>query len=46
VLGAKGKILLTGEHGMEQRLRLRSEGVTFAGDRVDLEIFGYRFRAR
>ena len=46
VLGAKGRILLTGEHGMEQRLRLRSEGVAFSGDRVDLQQFGYRFRGK
>lgn len=44
VLGAKGKIRLTGEPGLEQRLRLRAEGVTVNGDRVDLEQFGCRFR--
>jgi methylated-DNA-protein-cysteine methyltransferase-like protein len=46
VLGARGKILLTGEHGFEQRLRLRSEGVTIHGDRVDLALHGYVFRAK
>src|SRR5271157_6649413 len=46
VLGAKGKILLTGEHGFEQRLRLRAEGVLVAGDRVDLGKYGHRFRSR
>ena len=44
VLGAKGRIRLTGEPGFEQRLRLRTEGVAVTGDRVDLERFGYRFR--
>jgi methylated-DNA-protein-cysteine methyltransferase-like protein len=44
VLGAKGKILLTGEPGLEQRLRLRTEGIEIAGDRVDLSRFGHRFR--
>jgi methylated-DNA-protein-cysteine methyltransferase-like protein len=45
VLGAKGRIRLTGEPGFEQRLRLRAEGVAVTGDRVDLEQFGYRFRS-
>ena len=44
VLGAKGRIRLTGEPGFEQRLRLRAEGVVVTGDRVDMERFGYRFR--
>ncbi len=44
VLGARGRIRLTGEPGFEQRLRLRAEGVAVTGDRVDLEQFGYRFR--
>jgi methylated-DNA-protein-cysteine methyltransferase-like protein len=46
VLGARGKILLTGEHGFEQRLRLRAEGVAINGDRVDLKLHGHVFRAR
>jgi methylated-DNA-protein-cysteine methyltransferase-like protein len=45
VLGAKGRIRLTGENGFEQKLRLRSEGVAVTGDRVDLKTFGYLFRA-
>ena len=44
VLGARGKILLTGEPGFEQRLRLRSEGVAIDGDRVDLKQHGYGFK--
>ena len=46
VLGARGKILLPGESGLEQRLRLRTEGVAFTGDRVDLERYGHRFKTR
>ena len=46
VLGAKGKILLPGESGLEQRLRLRTEGVTFKGDRVDLARYGHTFQTR
>ncbi len=44
VLGAKGLIRLTGEPGFEQRLRLRSEKVVVSGDRVDLKVFGHKFR--
>ena len=36
VLGAGGEIKLPGRAGAEQRLRLKMEGVTFIGDRVDL----------
>src|SRR5579863_9869876 len=46
VLGAKGRILLTGENGFEQKLRLRSEGVAIGGDRVDLEQYRYTFKSR
>ena len=37
VLGAGGRILLTGQHGFEQRLRLEQEGVKFLGPRADLK---------
>jgi methylated-DNA-protein-cysteine methyltransferase related protein len=37
IVGADGKILLPGEHGFEQRMRLRSEGVQFLGLRVDMK---------
>ncbi|HUS05165.1 MAG TPA: MGMT family protein [Bryobacteraceae bacterium] len=37
VIGAGGRILLPGQPGLEQRLRLKSEGVPFRGDRVDLD---------
>jgi methylated-DNA-protein-cysteine methyltransferase-like protein len=43
VLGAGGKIRLPGESGMEQKLRLRVEGVDISGDRVDMNRFGYTF---
>ncbi len=36
VLGAGGEIKVTGRAAQEQRLRLRMEGVTFVGRRVDL----------
>ncbi len=36
VLGAGGEIKLSGRSAAEQRLRLRMEGVTFVGKRVDL----------
>jgi methylated-DNA-protein-cysteine methyltransferase-like protein len=45
VLGAKGKIRLSGQNGLEQKLRLRSEGVVISGDRVDLADYGHDFRA-
>ncbi|HWF08448.1 MAG TPA: MGMT family protein [Bryobacteraceae bacterium] len=44
VLGAKGRVLLPGPNGLEQRLRLRTEGVVIAGDRVDLDLYGHRFK--
>lgn len=42
VLGAGGEIKLQGEAAAEQRLRLRMEGVRFAGKRVDMKMHGYR----
>lgn len=36
VLGAGGEIKLPGRAAAEQRLRLKMEGVTFVGKRVDL----------
>ncbi len=41
VVGARGRIRLTGESGFEQRLRLRAEGVAIAGDRIDLKTYGH-----
>ena len=42
VVGAGGKILLPGESGLEQRLRLETEGVKFRGGRVWMEKHQYR----
>lgn len=36
VVGAGGRILLTGESGLEQRFRLQAEGIEFHGDRVEM----------
>ncbi len=44
VLGAGGKIRLPGESGLEQQLRLRSEGVAISGSKVDLTKYGHTFR--
>src|SRR5438045_3550528 len=46
VVGAGGKILLTGEAAMEQRFRLENEGVRFAGLRVDMKQHQFSFFRR
>ncbi|HZQ92895.1 MAG TPA: MGMT family protein [Terriglobales bacterium] len=46
VVGAQGRILLRGEHALEQRLRLQSEGVAFIGERVDMKAHGLVFPRR
>ena len=46
VVGAAGEIKLRGESGLEQRLRLQSEGVAFRGKRVDMSQHEFRFAAR
>lgn len=43
VVGADGKILLGGESGFEQRMRLQSEGVQFKGLKVDMAKHHYSF---
>ena len=43
VVGAGGVVRLTGEPGLEQRLRLAAEGVEFKGRRIDLTLHGHRF---
>jgi methylated-DNA-protein-cysteine methyltransferase related protein len=43
IVGSGGKILLTGEHGFEQRMRLQSEGVQFLGLRVDMKNHHHTF---
>lgn len=46
VVGAGGKIMLPGENGLEQRLRLRTEGVAFRGDRVWMEKHQHEFQPK
>jgi len=41
VVGAGGRIALTGEHGQEQRLRLEIEGVAFRRGRVLMGLHGW-----
>jgi methylated-DNA-protein-cysteine methyltransferase-like protein len=43
VLGAGGEIKLAGRAAAEQRLRLRMEGVTFVGKRIDLNMHQHVF---
>lgn len=45
VVGAGGKILLTGEAAMEQRFRLENEGVKFVGLKVDMRAHHFNFFA-
>ncbi|RXS98251.1 cysteine methyltransferase [Silvibacterium dinghuense] len=44
VLGAGGEIKLDGAAALEQRARLRAEGVRFHGERVDMEKHEHLFR--
>jgi len=46
VLGAGGEIKLTGDHAIEQRLRLESEGVHFRGRRVNMKAHEFKFPRR
>jgi methylated-DNA-protein-cysteine methyltransferase related protein len=43
VVGSGGAIKLCGENAAEQRFRLRMEGVTFLGARVDMKRHEFRF---
>jgi methylated-DNA-protein-cysteine methyltransferase related protein len=43
VLGSGGEIKLRGENAAEQRFRLRMEGVTFCGTRVDMARHEFKF---
>jgi methylated-DNA-protein-cysteine methyltransferase related protein len=43
VVGSGGVIKLPGENGAEQRFRLRMEGVTFRGTRVDMKRHEFQF---
>ena len=46
VVGADGKILLPGEAGFEQRVRLKNEGVEFRGIRVNMDTHQHIWFAR
>lgn len=46
VVGAGGAIKLPGESGAEQRFRLRMEGVTFRGARVNMKVHEFVFRKK
>lgn len=46
VVGSGGAIKLPGENGAEQRFRLRMEGVTFRGARVDMKRHEFKFGGR
>ncbi len=43
IIGSSGRILLAGELGFEQRIRLQAEGVAFIGLRVDLKKHRFNF---
>ena len=43
VLGSGGAIKLRGDNAAEQRFRLRMEGVTFRGARVDMKRHEFQF---
>jgi methylated-DNA-protein-cysteine methyltransferase-like protein len=45
IVGAGGTILLTGEHGFEQRMRLQGEGVGFLGLKVNMAAHRHSFFA-
>lgn len=45
IVGAGGKILLTGEHGFEQRMHLKAEGVGFLGLKVNMAAHHHSFFA-
>lgn len=46
IVGADGKILLPGEGGFEQRMRLRAEGVEFIGLRINMKAHRHSFFSR
>jgi methylated-DNA-protein-cysteine methyltransferase-like protein len=45
VVGAGGRILLPGEAGFDQQMRLRSEGVNFVGTRIVMADHEFKFSA-
>lgn len=44
VVGAGGRIRLPGEQGLEQRIRLETEGVGFSGPKVRMADHEHQFR--
>src|SRR5271163_1303100 len=44
VLGSAGKILLPGAAGLDQELRLKSEGVTFRGGKARMDLHEFKFK--
>jgi methylated-DNA-protein-cysteine methyltransferase related protein len=46
VVAAGGRIALPGEQGLEQRLRLETEGVAFRGGRVRMDLHGWSPKQR
>jgi methylated-DNA-protein-cysteine methyltransferase-like protein len=46
IVGAGGAILCTGEMALEQRMRLKSEGVRFVGLKVDMAKHRHSFLTR
>ena len=44
VVGSGGHIKLRGAPGMEQRLRLQNEGVTFRGRRIHMLVHHFHFK--
>ena len=46
VVGAKGKIRLPGEAGLEQQIRLQTEGVRIVNGRVDMAAHAFPFAER
>ncbi len=46
IVGAGGTILLTGEHGFEQRMHLQAEGVGFVGLKVNMAAHHHTFTAK
>ena len=46
IVGAGGEIRLRGDSGIEQRLRLEAEGVTFRGRRVNMKRHEFHFCKR
>lgn len=46
VVGSGGKIMLSGEHAFEQRMRLQAEGVQFRGQRIAMDLHHHSFFGR